>query len=152
MSKLKFETLLREFCKAVNVEEVDRLLETGHLRVDDFDIAVIHDEELDPELIFVYTDFGELPADRPKRLVYRSMLESNYFIANSHDGILAIQPDTKRAVMTARVNMSHVNSGTEFAQILSGYVDHAERWHESLKEPQVPEALHVGQFPQALWL
>lgn len=149
MNNPKYESLLREFCEVVNVKEVDALLETGHLRIDDCDLALMHDEQLDAEAIFVYVDFGELPADKKKVDSYRSMLQANYFIGSPHDGQLSIQPETGRAVLAARVVMSRVDDGNEFAEILSGYVEQAEQWRDSAKEKE-SAAQPIGPAPDEL--
>lgn len=158
MSRVRYESLLCDFGNAAGIDDVASFLATGHLRSGEFDLAVLHDEQLDPDTVFVYVDLGLPDEGQGQADGYKAMLDANYFIGSPQTGVLCLQPDTRHAVLAVRLSLDRLGNGAELANALSRCLDQAERWRKSrkgssqLQDGQTSSELPSGSPEHRLWL
>jgi hypothetical protein len=98
VSKAKYFQLVDEFCFLAGVEQQQLIAEGGALSVDEVMFSLLHNEQIDDSLLFIYADFGELPTGRELQAA-QALLEANLFLYSGAAPVFAISAETERVVM-----------------------------------------------------
>jgi hypothetical protein len=96
--KKKYFELMEEFCLLSGVEQPQLISEGGTLKVDDVTFSLLHNERIDPALLFIYADFGALPPGRELQAAM-ALLEANLFLYGGAAPVFALSAQTERVVM-----------------------------------------------------
>ncbi|RJF92162.1 CesT family type III secretion system chaperone [Noviherbaspirillum saxi] len=100
MNQGQFTRLVEEFCKHCGLPEPERILHGGPIAVNDIVFSLIYSEEVNPDAIFAYADFGEAPRGSETD-VFRTLLETNLSLYDGKGPTFAISPETGRVVLSA---------------------------------------------------
>lgn len=132
MSSEKFDQLIREFCEAVQIDDVVSVLESGSVSVNDVAFSIFPSEDEDGGVAgaLVYCDFGPLPSG-DSVAVLRRLLEVNLFLTSAPLSCsFAINPESGHVLLAFRSPLD--GTGAEsLATSLQLCAEEAERWRES---------------------
>lgn len=92
MSRSRFIDLANEFCTLANVDQPAALAAGNPIEVDGVDFFLQYDEELSPEHVVVYCDFGTPPAARLLD-AYTALLETNMIVYGANAPSFMLGPD-----------------------------------------------------------
>jgi len=110
MSKERFIKLLEEFCALTKIDKPGFVLQDGIVTVNGVTFSLRHEEEADADLLFLYTDFGKLPAKQELE-VCKALMEANLFLfATKQQFSFAISPNTKNATLACRISLKDLTS------------------------------------------
>ena len=126
MNQARFTQLIEGFCKECGLEEPERILHGGPVAVGDVVFSLIYSEQVTPELLFVYCDFGEVSRDREAE-IYRTLLEANMFLYTGSGPTFTVSSETGRVVLAE----SHKIDGLEpkaLRQLLTKTAEQAMAW------------------------
>ncbi|MGZ3239757.1 MAG: hypothetical protein ACXWIN_08065 [Burkholderiaceae bacterium] len=98
--KERFEKLIREFCAEVKLRDPEKLINGAPFTVNQVDFSLSHKPHLNPELLFVHVDLGEIPKGREVEAYY-ALLRENYFDFSLTNSSVSISSATGRAVYAA---------------------------------------------------
>lgn len=89
--------LIEGFCRQCGLDDPERILQGGPIAVDQVVFSLVHSEEVDAGLVFIYADLGDIPHGL-EATVHRALLEMNLRICNGRGPVLALSEDSGRAV------------------------------------------------------
>lgn len=98
MNQARFAQLIEGFCKECGLDEPERILHGGPVAVGDVVFSLIYSEQVNPELLFVYCDFGEPPKGQEAE-AYRTLLEANMFLYTGTGPAFTVSSETGRVVL-----------------------------------------------------
>jgi hypothetical protein len=102
LSKIKYFNLIDEFCLLPGLVQPRiqprSITDGGALYINDVAFSLLHNERIDEALLFIYADFGELPAGR-ELPASAALLEANLYLYNGASPVFAISAETGRVVM-----------------------------------------------------
>src|SRR5687767_2654600 len=104
MSRQKYEGLVRELCRLLDVGNADVVLQRTALEVDGFELMLLHLPS-DDGAMYMNFNFGITSAGRTQRL-FHQMLTSNLTIYAQDQAQLGVQPDIGSALLIVRVPMT----------------------------------------------
>lgn len=135
MDKTQFETLCRDTCVALGLDNPDALRDDGQIEVDGVDVALFFDEEDDADCIFCYVDLG-LPAVAHRAQICERLLELNLHHGSRSAGIYAIDPDSGHAVSCLQLHDADVLDGEYVAEMLQFYARESSDVRDMVANPQ----------------
>lgn len=97
MKQAQFAALIEGLCKTWGLEEPERIVRGGPVALGDVVFSLIWDERRDPDLVFIYCDFGTVSRSREAE-VYRSLLEANMALYNGSGRAYTVSPETGHVV------------------------------------------------------
>lgn len=98
MSRHRYLNLIEKFCELSQLGNPAAIMQGGPIEVNDIKFSLIHREKIDPDLMFIYCDFGAPPLGRDSD-VYRVLLKQNLFFYKGSGPVFAISPDTERVLL-----------------------------------------------------
>lgn len=98
MTHSKFAKLIEGFCAASGLDEPEKIVQGGPVEVGDVLFSLVHNETANPDLVYIYCDFGLVPQGREAE-IYRTLLETNTFLYSGSGPTFAISPDTRRVIL-----------------------------------------------------
>jgi hypothetical protein len=128
MNRGLFEQLVKDFCKLCNMEEPERILHGGPIAVDDIVFSLVYSETVNPDLLFVYGDFGEVPAGKEAEAL-RALLEANLYLYTGSGPIFAASVDSKRIVSVEHKRLVDTKA-TDLRAALVKLADQAKVWRQ----------------------
>jgi hypothetical protein len=148
-SSARFAGLVTQLCDALDMPDVDSVLEARRLEIEGFSVVVDHVEN-DPDTLYLQLDYGVATAGRTLA-VFRLMLESNLLVYAQDQAQLGLDPDTGSAQLIVRVPMSDEIDGAWLAETLVHYAEHGRYWRNHLLQApdDMFEAISRGDY---LWL
>lgn len=111
MSHYQYTQLVKEFCEYCGLDEPERITYGGSIMLGEVGFSLIHREEVDPELMFIYCDFGEVLEGKEIE-VYRALLEANLLLYNGSAPLFTVNGDTGRVTMTAHCRLDELKAET----------------------------------------
>lgn len=114
MSHYHYTELVKEFCEYCGLGEPERIAYGGAIMLGEVAFSLMHREEIDPELMFIYCDFGEVLEGREVE-VYRALLEANLFLYNGRAPLFTISSETGRVTMAAHCRLDELKAETLLA-------------------------------------
>lgn len=127
MKHAAFRALLADLFVAAGAVDGEALPGAGRLRFRGCDVALYHDERLDPWNIHVYIDLGAVPRAR-QREVFRALLMHKLQVAPPHRSVVGLDPEADRIVQVTRIACDAVLDGERLAAILRQLVGQADAW------------------------
>jgi hypothetical protein len=149
MNLADFQQLCRDTCIALNYPDSDALGLTNQITLDGVDIGLFFDDlEMNDRLV-CYVDIGEVPtADREEILA--RMLAINLLTGTKVSGVYGLDRQRDCVVFMQHFLYPEMLTGTELAEILSGYAKHAKAAQKILmnssREAPLAELL-AGSLP-----
>lgn len=98
MSRHRYASLIENLCKLSRLSNPAAIMQGGTIEVNDIKFSLIYSEKIDPDLMFIYCDFGDPPPGRNSD-VYRLLLKQNLFFYKGSGPVFAIAPDTERVLL-----------------------------------------------------
>lgn len=89
----RYEQLVDEFARLVHLEDPAYVRDGGAVEIAGVVFSFIHDRELDPGLVFLFTDFGPPPAAGEAK-VYYELLKRNFVASTGQGPIFTVSPVT----------------------------------------------------------
>ena len=126
MSKIKYFELLNEFCLLSGVEQPQLIAEGGTLNVNDVMFSLLHNEQIDDALLFIYADFGELPPGRELQASV-ALLEANLFLYSGAAPVFAISAESGRVVMAEHRSLDRLDA-RDLSEVLVSMAAKAKQW------------------------
>jgi hypothetical protein len=126
MNQAQFTQLIEGFCKECGLDEPERILHGGPVAVGEVVFSLIYSEQVNPELMFVYCDFGEAPHDKEAE-VYRILLEANMFLYTGSGPAFTISSETGRVVLAEHHRLDQLEP-KGLREILIKMAGHATAW------------------------
>lgn len=149
MSREKYEGLVRELCRLVDVANADVVLQRTALEVAGFELMLIHLPS-DEGAMYMNFNFGITSAGRTQRL-FHQMLTSNLSIYAQDQAQLGVQPDTGSVLLIVRIPMTDEVNGEYLADTLNHYSEHGRYWRQGIAD--VADEMYDGPpHTHFLWL
>jgi len=92
MSRSRFIDLANAFCLLAKIDQPTALVEGNAIEVDGVDFFLQYDEQLAPEHLVLYCDFGFPPAARLLD-AYQALLETNMIVYGANAPAFMLGPD-----------------------------------------------------------
>jgi hypothetical protein len=102
MTELEFQDLCRNVSLELGETDVDALGETGHLEIDDIELAVHFVADQAPDTIFCYTRLGSVP-EHQRAVVYENLLRLNMLTGTKTLGVFALDAESEDAVLVVHI-------------------------------------------------
>ncbi|HEX6705246.1 MAG TPA: CesT family type III secretion system chaperone [Albitalea sp.] len=128
MNRGLFEQLVKDFCTLCNMEEPERILQGGPIAVDDIVFSLIYSETVNPDLIFIYGDFGDLPTGK-EQAALRALLEANLYLYTGNGPVFAMSTDTGRVVSAQHQRLVDIKAA-DLRSALVKLADQAKLWRQ----------------------
>lgn len=138
MSRHRYVNLIEKFCKLSRLSNPAAIMQGGPIEVDGIKFSLIYSEKIDPDLMFIYCDFGDPPVGRASD-VYRALLKQNLFLYKGSGPVFAMAPDTGRVLLAKYERMDEITPDALLYR-LSQLSTQAQSWR---KDPFIlEEAVH----------
>jgi hypothetical protein len=124
--KQAFENLIHRFCELYGPDDPERVIQGGPVTVSQVVFSLIYSEAVDPQLLFVYSDYGEVPRGR-KLEIYRALLQANLHLYTGRGPILALSTDGLRVVRADHCRLAGLQPQALHA-MLTGLAASAKAW------------------------
>ncbi len=125
MSRSRFIELTNDFCELAHVDQPELMVQGNAIAVDGVDFFVQYDEELSPDHLIVYCDFGEPPPAR-RLEAYQALLETNMLVYAANSPAFMLGPD-QRVVFGYQCRLNEVRA-PELMNIFLNLAEQARDW------------------------
>lgn len=130
MSAERFEGLVKSMCSVVGLPDAQRVLQTGALEIEGFEVMVNH-YQTDPGAMYLNFHYGIVTPGRTLA-VYRMMLEANLSIYAQDQAQLGMNADTGGIILIIRIPMTDDITGNWLADTLTHYTEHGRHWRNNI--------------------
>lgn len=130
MSLERRNELIRELCELRGIGDAQRVIDSGVVSIDDFDIAIDYFDE-DPGAIYVNFQFGVVSGGRTLR-VFRLLLEANLSVYAQDQAQLGLEAETGGVVLIVRGMLDDNANGPWLLDMIEHYVEHARYWRGNI--------------------
>jgi hypothetical protein len=138
MSNNDYQRLIKDLCQEVGLADPAQVIESQHLAIGEQRIALVYDESVSADTLFVYFDLGEIPEGRRAGL-YRAMLQTNLRPEHDATGHFGVHHKTGNAVFHMRIRGFEHLSGAALASFLNAHAQGLRGWEGRLSTlPQQP--------------
>jgi hypothetical protein len=131
MKKNLYEDLIRNFCKAANIPDAHKVLETHEIVIEDRTFAFFYDDEIAGHDFVIYVDipFAKQQADAQ---FYRALLEANYHWEKTGGTTLGLHPERDSIGLSIKLAVNEPNGEMLFTAIQ--HLDQlAKSWQEAIR-------------------
>lgn len=125
----KFRQFIDEFCDLTGLEDPDAIAEGASFNVDEVECAIIYQNQITPENIYCYIDFG-LPPGNQLNAVYDHLLKANYLQFASTKATFSLSPHTGHVILVIIVQLAEA-TGKMLAEQFSYYAQQALTWRQN---------------------
>jgi hypothetical protein len=115
-----YQNLIIDLCAAVDLANVDAILNSATFEVDDVGVSLRYDKG-SPDIMLVYVDFGPVPG-KDNGAIYHKLLEQNFITAIGSTGSFTMAPATKRIVHISALELDKTTVGS-----LVGHLGHMSK-------------------------
>jgi hypothetical protein len=122
-----FRYLIEGFCKFCGLDNPGRILDGGSIVVNEVTFSLIYSENINPELLFIYCDFGDAPLGRQSD-AYRALLEANLYLYSGSGPAFSISRETGRVVFADQYRLDNKSTPEELHAILVRLAEKAQAW------------------------
>jgi hypothetical protein len=133
-----FDELMTKVCRLIGFKEPQRLIDGEAIFLNDVMFSIIHEQGIDPNRIYMFVSFGELPRENRIRVV-EELLKENHSFRGKGPGF-TISPTTGKVVYALHVPLDKTGP-TAFAGIMACLATAAGRWRETFFLDQPASAL-----------
>ena len=124
--KDSFRHLINDLCKAAGLADPKRVEQGESIQVDGVECAILHHDELAPDLAFAYVAFGAAPA-RDQARIYEMLLQQNYLGFAGKGPCFTISPISGHVVYVEHARIDQT-SGRELLARLGHLAARAVEW------------------------
>jgi hypothetical protein len=145
--KKQFIELINDFCALSAMADSQHILNGGSIVINDVVFSLLHKERLDPRLLFLRCDFGEL-SDKRRADAYKALLELNLYLYDGAGPAFSIGPKTGRVLFTNSYRLEGLEA-SQLHQILAELAEQVLEWRgHCFLEPPSKARTHglVKQF------
>jgi len=132
LSKIKYFDLIDEFCLLPGMVQPRiqprNITDGGALYIDDVAFSLLHNEQIDETLLFIYADFGALPPGRELQAAI-ALLEANLYLYNGAAPVFAISAETGRVVMAQHGALAALDAQS-LSELLLNIAQKATQWRK----------------------
>lgn len=143
----RFRQLVDEFCAITELDDADAIVEGMSFEVDAVECALIYRNQIAPEVVYCYIDFGLPPGDRLQE-IHAQLLEMNYLEFAGGNSAFALSPHTGHVVFVTMVPIAQA-SGLSLADKFAYHAQQALQWREQLSIQQKGVAEAITRIPFA---
>jgi hypothetical protein len=122
-----FRHLIQGFCKFCGLDDPGRILDGGAIIVNDVTFSLIHSEKVNPDLVFIYSDFGDVPVGRQAE-AYRMLLEANLFLYTGNGPTFTISGESNRVIFVDQYRLDKNSTPEELHTLLVAMAAKAVAW------------------------
>jgi hypothetical protein len=149
VSREKYENLVRELCRAMEVNDPATVLQRGALEVAGYEVLLSHLPG-DPNAMYMNFNFGIVSAGRTLRL-FHQMLTSNLTLYAQDQAQLGVNPETGGMLLIVRIPMTDEVDGPWLADTFNHYSEHGRYWRQNRAE--IPDEVHEQPaHAQFVWM
>lgn len=128
MTTHHFAALIEEFCKLTGFKDPLSIVHGAPIEVDGIVFSLTYSEKINPDLLFIYCDFGDPPAGRDSE-TYKAVLAKNLFLYTGNGPVYTISPDTGRIVLAQHQRLDSITPG-ELAEKLTMLAAQSQAWRK----------------------
>jgi hypothetical protein len=128
VSHARYTKLIQDFCNANGLQEPERILRGGPIAVDDVTFSVIYSETVNPDVVFLYCDFGDVPVGREHE-AYKALLQANLSLYNGGGPSFAVSPESGRVLLADACRIDGVTV-EKLREHLVKLADQATEWRK----------------------
>jgi hypothetical protein len=125
-----FRTLIEGFCRSCKLADPQAVMAGESLDVDGVTFILLHKPELNPHLLFIYSDFGEVPAGAEAD-VYRATLEANLKHYGGEGPTFGVDSATGHVIMAETGPLISLTPAL-LASFLKAAAAEAKRWRSQI--------------------
>lgn len=118
MNSTEYQRVIQELCEHVGVNDLEKVLATQHMEVDNAIVGLIYDEERAPELLSLYFSLGHATQANAER----RLLETNALSITSEAGYFCILPEDGSIVYRVNLPLTHTTNGAELAVKMENFL------------------------------
>ena len=130
MDRAKFEALVRELCKELEVADVEGVLSRTSMTVAGYEVMVQHFNN-DKGAMYLNFHFGIVSAGRTLN-AFHQLLQSNQTIYGQDQAQLGLVPTHGGILLIVRVPMTDEVDGKWLADTFVHYAEHGKFWRNNL--------------------
>jgi hypothetical protein len=104
-----YRQLIDQFCALTGLDDPDDIAEGKSFNVDEVECAVIYQDQISPELVYCYIDFG-LPPGNLLIEVYDQLLQANYLQFASTKSTFSLSPHTGHVILVSVVQLQEATA------------------------------------------
>jgi hypothetical protein len=129
-----FDELITEVCAVIGFKEPQRLIDGEAIFLNDVMFSIIHEQEIDPNRIYIFVTFGQLPQKNRIKVV-EELLKENHGFRGKGPGF-TISPVTGKVVYALHIPLDKTEP-VAMANIMGSLATSACKWRETflLDEP-----------------
>lgn len=118
---IHYARVIRELSGLVGFELADEILLGARLRIDEYLISFIYDEEFNPNELAVYVDMGK-PGAGDQAHAFRVLLKINFELDAAARGMISMHPDTEHLFYSFRYPLNAEATGPALLDTLVRFV------------------------------
>jgi hypothetical protein len=128
VSKITYFELIEAYCLLTDVKHPRMITDGGTLHINGVAFSLLHNEQIDETLLYIYADFGALPPGRELQ-ASMALLEANLFLYSGSTPVFAIAPGTERVVMAQVGSLAQLDAES-LSALLTNMADKACQWRK----------------------
>jgi len=126
MSRDRFVTLIRDFCKRCNIDDAVGIADGGVVEVSGVPISIVHSEKIDPRSILLTCDMGECPRHNEGEF-YAKFLQKNFYFSSTRGPAFTIDPTSGRVLLVQSLDLNELTT-EQLQERLSNLATEAVTW------------------------
>jgi hypothetical protein len=111
MSKEKYCAMIDHLCEVLGVKDSKSRYDACHVEVNDVAFTVTYREQVDPDNVTIYCDFGEPPPELREGALLR-VLETNVNLYCNNSPVFGINPETRHVILMIPAPISKLGIGS----------------------------------------
>ncbi|MES2354164.1 MAG: CesT family type III secretion system chaperone [Pseudomonadota bacterium] len=121
MSKELYCQLVDQVRAKAGINDPELSYDQCVVAIEGINFVLLHGSVMASDSMFMYVDFGEVPADN-KELVLQRLLETNLFMYTDTPSSFTINPESKHVILVQHVRLS----GTTFEDLADRMIQAAQ--------------------------
>jgi hypothetical protein len=122
-----YRYLIEDFCKLHGLEDPGKVMRGSAIAFDGVAFSLIHSETVNPDIMFIYCDFGDVLAGRQAD-AYKALLEANFFLYNGTGPAFTISNETGRVLLVDQYPLRDKSAPQKLRNVLSKLAALATEW------------------------
>ncbi|HEX7634409.1 MAG TPA: CesT family type III secretion system chaperone [Noviherbaspirillum sp.] len=131
-----FEELMSGVWKLLPLEKPERAIAGEPVFINDVMFTLIHDKDIDPERIFLFASFGDMPRDRTVEVLAALLKENHVGMMGDGPGF-TISPTTGKVVYVRHIMLATATPA-DFASKMCYVAQKANEWRKTYFLPEAP--------------
>ncbi|KRB66356.1 hypothetical protein ASE07_10810 [Noviherbaspirillum sp. Root189] len=122
-----YRYLIEDFCKLCGLENSGQIMRGGPVVVDGSMFSLIYSETVNPDIMFIYCDCGDVPLGRQAD-AYKALLEANLFLYTGTGPSFTVSDETGRVLLVDQYPLRDKSAPEELRNVLSQLAALAKEW------------------------